>query len=46
MMEGCEACEEEQYGARVQFFSSLNSNGEAEALLGDLLSQVVNPAYV
>ena len=42
MMEGCKA-EEDEYRARVQFCSSLNSDGETEALLWGLLIQVVNP---
>ena len=46
MMEGYEASEEEQYRAHVQFCSSLNSDGKAEALLGGLLSQVANPVAI
>ena len=45
-MEDCIACEEEQYGAHLQFYNSSNSDVEVEALLGGLLPQVVNPADV
>ena len=39
-------CKEEQYRAHVQFYISLNSDVEVEALFGDLLTLVVNPENV
>lgn len=46
-MEDCVACvKEEQYRAHVQFYISLNSDIEVEALFGDLLTLVVNPENV